>query len=88
MPPPNVHTTSANPTEPECSRTPLGEMKIPEPMMLPAEKKAVMLYCHDSQNVVGDPQGSVTYRQRDCNFKISISNDIMMVDINRQPLLI
>lgn len=39
MPPPNVHTTSANPTEPECSRTPLGEMKIPEPMMLPAEKR-------------------------------------------------
>lgn len=26
---------SDSPTEPACSRTPLGEMKIPEPMMFP-----------------------------------------------------
>lgn len=34
-PPPRTQTKRARPTEPECSRTPLGEMKMPEPMMFP-----------------------------------------------------
>lgn len=39
MPPPRTQTKRARPTEPECSRTPLGEMKMPEPMMFPAVGK-------------------------------------------------
>ena len=39
MPPPSTHTIREKPTLPACSSTPLGEMKIPEPMMLPGRER-------------------------------------------------
>lgn len=50
MQPPSTHTISARPTEPECSRTPLGEMKIPEPIMFPVEREKVLLEYTHTQN--------------------------------------
>lgn len=41
MQPPRTQITNARPTEPECSRTPFGEIKIPEPMMLPVHKREI-----------------------------------------------
>lgn len=39
IPPPQIQTMRDSPTEPACSSTPLGEINIPEPMMLPVEKR-------------------------------------------------
>ncbi len=46
IPPPQTQTMSDSPTEPACSNTPLGEMKIPEPMMFPKHKSNSVGYLH------------------------------------------